>query len=119
MNGPWSECHINYRETRASISELNLKAAVQPEERGVGSRGRAGQTDRAFEPMYKNTASVLKHIIVNDLCVQKCIEWGSNCVTQEQNTEAEAGSRRNEEFISTQNDHLQAAESLFPEQSSG
>ncbi|TNN52149.1 hypothetical protein EYF80_037631 [Liparis tanakae] len=47
--------HIDYRESGASVSELNsltgcdLRAAVEPGERGRGSRGGAGQTDGAVE----------------------------------------------------------------------
>ncbi len=47
--------HTEYSESGASISELNsvtgcnLRAAVHPEERERGSRGGAGQMDRAAE----------------------------------------------------------------------
>lgn len=45
--------HTHHGESGASVSELNsvtlcdLRAAVQPEERGGGARGGAGQTHRA------------------------------------------------------------------------
>lgn len=48
-------CHFNYSENGASIIELNsvaecnLRAVVQPDKRREGSRGGAGQTDRAVE----------------------------------------------------------------------
>ena len=64
--------HINLSESGASISELNsvtlcnLSAAVHPEERERGSRGGAGQTDRAAE--LKEVCVVWSHHHTRDWC---------------------------------------------------
>lgn len=65
--------YIDYSESGSSISELNsvtgcnYKAAVQPEERGGGSRGGAGQTDRAAE-LHHICGVGSYHNIGNSLC---------------------------------------------------